>query len=46
MLVESSLDLLSGLLRPAAPAEACDTHIACFHLVVALALVGRCSLSL
>ena len=38
MLVESSLDLLCVLLRPAAAAEARSAHAACFRHVVALAV--------
>jgi hypothetical protein len=38
MLVESSLDLVAGLLRPAAHAEARFAHAACFRHVAALAV--------
>ena len=38
MLVESTLDLLAGLLKPAGVAEARAAHAACFRHVVALAV--------
>ena len=38
MLVESTLDLLGGLLKPAAVAEARAAHAACFRHIVALAM--------
>ena len=40
MLVESTLDLLGGLLKPAAKAEARAAHAACFRHVVALAVTS------
>ena len=40
MLVESTLDLLGGLLKPAAKAEAGAAHAACFRHVVALAVTS------